>query len=229
MTPLVRDMVKWWAKGGNDPTDLQWFDISNALNYECDVPAWLLNGRSPFHRCMIMGRVKEGWDFALVAVGNSTQDGIIVGGSKIYQQSHQRIPSMTFITNDEGLVCRGSTENDDPPTEEDLSIVSHLLANFFESVSQPSTSYKPVPHKANISRAKHGLLPLYDLVTVYIEPVKQKNESHGGTHASPRQHDRRGHFRRTKNGTVWVKNCIVGDPARGAIFHDYAFKEKLHD
>jgi len=43
----------------------------------------------------------------------------------------------------------------------------------------------------------------------------------------PRLHERRGHLRRLKTGkNVWVKSCKVGDASKGAIFHDYAIKEK---
>jgi len=44
----------------------------------------------------------------------------------------------------------------------------------------------------------------------------------GGTHASPRWHQRRGHWRRVAERRVWVKPCEVGDPARGGIVKDYA-------
>ena len=59
-----------------------------------------------------------------------------------------------------------------------------------------------------------------------IEPPKPKGESQGGTHASPRLHDRRGHWRNTRSGKrVWVKQCKVGDPSKGSVFHDYRFTQ----
>lgn len=226
MNPLVRDMVKWWAKAGNDPTELQWFDLSGAINLDLNVGNCILKGRSPFDRCMVLGKIKDGFEFALVVIGESVETGIVVGGSKIYFDHHAVIPSIMFMLDNNGQLCRGPSDTNDKPTAQDMDIVSHLLASFLEAVSQQSTAYKAIPHKANVSRAKRGLSPLYDFVTVCIEPVKPRSEDRGGTHASPRQHDRRGHFRRTKTGTVWVRHCTVGDPSRGAVFHDYKFKEK---
>ena len=59
-----------------------------------------------------------------------------------------------------------------------------------------------------------------------IEPTAPRQEAKGGTHASPRQHDRRGHLRRLKSGkNVWVKPHKVGDPSKGVVFHDYRILE----
>jgi hypothetical protein len=44
----------------------------------------------------------------------------------------------------------------------------------------------------------------------------------GGTHASPRWHIRRGHWRRLGDGRrVFVRECEVGDRSRGGIVKDY--------
>jgi hypothetical protein len=42
------------------------------------------------------------------------------------------------------------------------------------------------------------------------------------THASPRQHLRRGHIRRLPSGNYWVNSCVVGDPTKGTIDKQYA-------
>jgi len=53
------------------------------------------------------------------------------------------------------------------------------------------------------------------------------------THASPRQHWRRGHWRAYKSGKrAWVEPMLVGDEANGKIIKDYAvgnYKEKRYD
>jgi len=77
--------------------------------------------------------------------------------------------------------------------------------------------------RRKIAQAK---TPTYDWTTVYIEPSGLRSESCGGTHESPRLHDRRGHLRRLRSGrNVWVKPCKVGDASKGAVWHDYAIKE----
>ena len=226
MTPLVKEMVKWYSKVGFDPTEAQWFDLSNAIHYDIDVTHWLKNGRTPFNQCFVLGKVKDGYEFCLIVVGDSLADGVVVSGHKIFHDHHEPINRITFYESEQGQVHAGASELDEPVSEQDRNVVAHLLGMFFESVSQKSIAYMPVPHKANVSRKKRGLHLLYDFKTVFIEPVKPRSEYRGGTHASPRWHERRGHFRRTKNGQVWVKNCEVGDKTKGAVFHDYAFKEK---
>ncbi|MCC7462395.1 MAG: hypothetical protein IT480_08030 [Gammaproteobacteria bacterium] len=45
---------------------------------------------------------------------------------------------------------------------------------------------------------------------------------HGGSHASPRWHIRRGHWRELADGRrVFVRECEVGDIARGGMIKDY--------
>lgn len=44
----------------------------------------------------------------------------------------------------------------------------------------------------------------------------------GGTHASPRWHIRRGHWRQLRDGRrVFVRECEVGDASRGGVVKDY--------
>lgn len=46
--------------------------------------------------------------------------------------------------------------------------------------------------------------------------------THGGTHASPRWHIRRGHWRQLADGRrVFVRECHVGDASRGGVIKDY--------
>ena len=89
------------------------------------------------------------------------------------------------------------------------------LTNFLDEIP-------PLQAEASsASRRTHGK-------TVVIEPTKPKGDAQGGTHASPRWHERRGHWRTMKKTgkKVWVKNCEVGDKTIGAVFHDYKLKEK---
>jgi hypothetical protein len=59
-----------------------------------------------------------------------------------------------------------------------------------------------------------------------LDPVKHAATAQapglGGSHASPRWHERRGHWRHLKDGKeVWVRHCEVGLPGRGGALHDY--------
>lgn len=52
----------------------------------------------------------------------------------------------------------------------------------------------------------------------------------GGSHASPRWHLRRGHWRQLADGRrVFVRQCEVGDPTRGGVVKDYAVEVQGHE
>lgn len=57
-----------------------------------------------------------------------------------------------------------------------------------------------------------------------LDPTKLRSrvDAQGGTHASPRWHIRRGHWRQLANGrSVFVRECEVGDASRGGVVKDY--------
>lgn len=110
----------------------------------------------------------------------------------------------------------------------DGSNSAHLALYFFlERLEQSSqTAYIPTP-KANSlinkKRIAKGKPPLqFEWRTVVIEPKRAQSVSKGGTHAPPRLHTRRGHYRKYKSGKrVWIRDCMVGDPTKGFVKHDY--------
>jgi hypothetical protein len=58
--------------------------------------------------------------------------------------------------------------------------------------------------------------------TAVVAPTPPRKPSAGGTHASPRLHERRGHWRHLHSGdAVWVRPCLVGSPERGVVEKDY--------
>ncbi|MGP6089774.1 hypothetical protein [Antarctobacter jejuensis] len=62
-------------------------------------------------------------------------------------------------------------------------------------------------------------------VTIDLERARAKQPPAGGTHASPRWHIRRGHWRQLADGRrVFVRECQVGDPAQGGVVKDYMVK-----
>lgn len=74
------------------------------------------------------------------------------------------------------------------------------------------------------TRRALGRLPLLEWRTVVVEPRPPRAEPKGGTHASPRQHDRRGHWRTRGEKRFWVKQCRVGRLIDGMIMKDYKVK-----
>ena len=95
-----------------------------------------------------------------------------------------------------------------------------------EALSCSNVSHQPIeaidPRK-NAKRIKAGKLPIYETRILTIEAGKstQSSQSHGGTHASPRQHLRRGHIRRLADKNIWVNSCVVGKAETGVIEKQY--------
>jgi hypothetical protein len=59
-------------------------------------------------------------------------------------------------------------------------------------------------------------------VEIAPERLLRNSEPQGGSHASPRWHVRRGHWRQLADGRrVFVRACEVGDPERGGVIKDY--------
>lgn len=57
-----------------------------------------------------------------------------------------------------------------------------------------------------------------------LDPTKLRSpaDGQGGSHASPRWHIRRGHWRQLADGRrVFVRECAVGDASRGGVVKDY--------
>ena len=62
-------------------------------------------------------------------------------------------------------------------------------------------------------------------IAIDPERLRARSAPQGGTHASPRWHVRRGHWRQLADGRrVFVRQCQVGDPARGGVVKDYIVK-----
>lgn len=81
----------------------------------------------------------------------------------------------------------------------------------------------------NDKRTRKGKRPLYEWKTVSIKPSVHSNVDRGGTHASPKPHERRGHMRTYKSGKqVFVKAMTINKHKIGTdgfVFHDYTMKD----
>jgi hypothetical protein len=77
--------------------------------------------------------------------------------------------------------------------------------------------------KLNKARAKRGKAPLFSYWTLQLDGKTERGNDHGGTHASPRVHLRRGHPRQYTPGKwTWVQPHAVGNKAAGMVHKDYA-------
>lgn len=103
------------------------------------------------------------------------------------------------------------------------AIISHVLCFTAGIYGEEHNMYKATPNPANPKRIRRNKLPLYDWHTVVVQTTHVPSSGHrGGTHATPRQHDVRGHWAKSKLGKVyWRKSHKRGDASKGIIFHDY--------
>ena len=60
------------------------------------------------------------------------------------------------------------------------------------------------------------------MVNIDLARVRAATPQTGGSHASPRWHIRRGHWRSLADSRrVFVRACEVGDATRGGVVKDY--------
>lgn len=84
------------------------------------------------------------------------------------------------------------------------------------------TAFVAAPHEANARRKAKGKRPLLIWTTINLDAPRYKSEPKGGTHASPRLHDRRGHWVTSKLGKrFWRKDSKVGSAKNGITIQSY--------
>lgn len=215
MTPLITEMVRL----APDPEQYNWFDVS-ALPQEQLVNLDVVNETPlPYKQCAVCGvQDNEKWLMIL------RQEGNIVAyiGWTMNASGYAKHPAFTYSRTPEGTVCH-TIENTNVDTQVTRSLLASVGA-WLQSLSPETVAHFPVAKKSliNSKRAARGKGPiLFDWHTVKIEPPK-RSVPMGGTHASPRRHQCRGHWRKhPTKGRVWIKDHWRGDAALGTVFKDY--------
>lgn len=246
MTPLVREFASLGAASTSvDAVEFQWFDITNSVNNYVKKVADIRNVvdcNLPFEKVAIVGQVGA-TKAMVIATGKNFEEGVTVAGIVANGATVEGVPvrvykiqdgELTFLTKEMLAyeAARRAGKNPpapkEPPTSVQVTRCASYLAELLRTLRhEPITGYVPVEKKGFIStkRKAKGKPPLYDWTTVVIEPIKPRSEHKGGTHASPRQHDVRGHWVKNKHGkTFWRKPHKRGNAANGTIFHDYEVK-----
>ena len=231
MTPFIQSTMRWMVQADIDPTEMQWFDISGTLDQTTVDQNWLQEYRPPFEKCMVVwqghSKTHQTYEFMMTVVGTDPEEGIVLSVHKgPYGQMPRKLPLMVYVL-DDGFIRYGPVDENETVSEADANVILAVVGKWYQLLSQGCSAYKPQVRQTFTNRRKmsEGKTPTYDWTTVYIDSLKQSSESKGGTHASPRLHDRRGHLRRLRNGkNVWVKACKVGDASKGTVWHDYAIK-----
>jgi hypothetical protein len=233
MTPFIRESVRWFASAGVDPTELAWFDVSSVLDARGDDQYkqndWLIDYRPPFDRNIIIGKAArngKAYKLFVTVVGTDPLEGIVFNSWVSTNGGAPKSSPLYLYCVDGDVVRYGPCSGEAIMSEHDVRWSIGLIALWYESLAAHSAQAHVPSVKRGITSdrlIKKGRPPLYDWRTVIVQPIKPVKREHlGGTHASPRQHDRRGHMRMLPGGKqVWVKPCRVGDASRGTVFHDY--------
>ncbi len=90
-------------------------------------------------------------------------------------------------------------------------------------MAEACTEEVPLSRLRRTMLAKHGVSGwTYRIASLDPLTLRRLSETQGGTHAPPRWHIRRGHWRQLIDGRrVFVRECEVGDIARGGVIKDY--------
>lgn len=221
MTPLISEM----AKIATDPELYHWFDLGaipeNGAVHIGDDELLML----PFLRTAVVGHQQDGTRLCMVLIRSEDGESVAVGGF-VLDASHWKseIEPFAYVRVEQGLQIH-PLDGDDPPPKDQYMAALAVIEGFLSSLRHEQQAYTPTARKSliNSKRAAKGKGPvLFDWHTVTVAPVTAKMPHIGGTHASPRLHDRRGHWRKYPSGKVgWVKDCKVGDARKGVVFKDY--------
>lgn len=111
---------------------------------------------------------------------------------------------------------------------EQTAYEASLVLEFIEALSCTNieaTTFQEANPK-NAKRIKQGKLPMYETKVLTLKMTRSESQGSGlgGSHASPRQHLRRGHIRRLPSGNIWVNSCVVGSSGKGIIDKTYQIK-----
>lgn len=248
MTPLIAEMVKIIPP--DIVADLMWFDIHEAWNekrelFTHDRSTDALQNPLPFSKCAIVNATAHD-EFVLMALDavrpeakDSDTFGLAVSGFIRRNRGIWKIlppffcdPRRDDIFKKDGLTIHFEDEKHEQNENALEAARSCLVAISFwlELLNTEKVAVHTAAKKSNhAKRIRQGKKPMFDWHTVVLEPRKQKNESLGGTHASPRLHEVRGHWVTRNNKKFWRKPHKRGDASKGVIFHDYKLKGEKHD
>jgi hypothetical protein len=224
MTPLVKELSGRWPQAEL----YAWFDIGNLSGERRTITVDATElVHLPFERTMLCGREMTGEKFALSMVDRGDRISVIgIVQSASTPSGYTAFGAFNYRATDQGLVLMKSHKDDEEPDKQDCMNVLAIIDSAFSKINAGTTAYRATakPNSpTNQRRAKQGRPPLiYDWHTVALPARSARSGGLGGTHASPRWHERRGHWRTTPAGKrVFVRQCWVGDASKGTIFKDY--------
>lgn len=215
MTPLVLEMSKL---AGPALDGAMWFDLGPLSSEEKTITPEELNDRWPFDRCALVFSDADNNKGLLLAAqrnGATVLTSWLLGERRVLRAGHMAqycvVDGQVYM--DGGMVAFQSPE---------VAIAIEFLRRMRAAGTHAYD--RSIPDTAtNRRKLSDGKPPsTYAWRTVVVAPTPARKPSAGGTHASPRLHERRGHWRHLHSGdAVWVRPCLVGSPERGVVEKDY--------
>lgn len=246
MTPLV---IKMAGVVGEKSDEWMWFDFNETWETSREIidhtrAMEAFKNPLPFDRCaIVMGDEKEACavlvsnGFAKNVRGKPEEERIpIIAFAALQTYNYTQLDVLPLFSCDfqEMEIEKGITihfedvrhEKNKKMTEAAVNAIT-TTAFWLETLNASEVripTYKAESKTNNAKRIRQGKKPLFEWTTVTIEPRSAKSESLGGTHASPRQHDVRGHWVVRNGNKFWRRAHKRGDASKGVIFHDYVVK-----
>ena len=181
------------------------------------------NGSVNMVYCYFLSEVTEGIEIKVLLGKPDQRDNIYIDTAKIIHDGDQ----LRFILSDK-VYDPNSKLIIEKEKYMPSYIHSAITAIYMMTLSKSSFYMSvPTPEEASTNRKRinKGKKPLVEFKMAVIEGKKSvMSSTPHGTHASPRLHWRRGHWRRTpKSGKqIWIAPMEVGDEENGRIIKTYA-------
>jgi len=221
MTPLIKAA----AKLAPEAETAMWFDVGQLERQEDkQVPIDTLM-KLPFQRIGVAGLDTEGKPFSVWLTAG--ENSVIVAGCTL-SKPYLFFRPFAYADTDDGL--KFYEKKNKEISKDTVMPYFRMVVAMLIRLEQASAGYRCAVQNTFLNKkrqAKGKPAITFDWHLVDIRPVVLKGEGQGGTHASPRLHDRRGHWRTYKSTgkRVWVKDCKVGDASKGMVFKDYTVRQ----
>lgn len=219
MTPLVKEVHKLT---GHAVSPAMWFDLGS-INRNAPDPENCPPLRLPFERCALVGRDGSNYKHLCLLVQVATD--AVTAVHYFMRAAGWSRTSLFAITIQHGRFAVHQVDGEEMPTKDEALTLIGLLHEWLSILqTHAGEAYEPAIKHTFLNRIKvaEGKPPSYSWHTVVVPAMLRAAAALGGTHASPRLHERRGHWRKLESGRqVWVRDCLVGDPDLGVVEKDY--------
>lgn len=247
MTPNIQIAVRLYPERA---ADYKWFDVGSLpenKQYTHAEVARLIAQPLPFDSVALSGMDTDSWVFGMLVTrekeeGSKYEGALRLETAMTLLNQNNRGPLKQFLTfwirpEQADLIENLEISFSDPThytndrAIEMSRVCVMVFALFMETIHKGGAIYKmytATPKTNNAKRIRQGKKPMFDWHTVVIDAPKQKLPDQGGTHASPRLHDVRGHWVNRNGRRYWRKAHQRGDASLGVVFHDYKLKGDCH-